>query len=314
MLSRFSLLLIYQSLTFPVIAEQYNSSYHPTTFFPQPCSPQYRSFFHMYSPCVIEASIVRCATTFTDYSVVYQAPPPSLKAQQFLSICYQHEQCILDNIPSHILANSNFATLVLYLMPKLLSTIVPSIAEMTLLSVYRPGLSFLIASLELGRNSILSWGCTTTFGPLLWTSLIGVVNRVAGFSFTYARSSASSLQGSVDKRTRDWSITNRLRKSMEPSEKEFTLCAEQTLGRNYENANVPPLAVMANVLAGCSGFIHLLFSIIIFSSLQLVSLWDVLNSVLCRYVASAVVCRLVLVFGIGGLRDLAFKQQDESTI
>jgi hypothetical protein len=365
---KFTLLLIYYTLFFSVAAEQYNASYHITTFFPRPPSPQYRSFFPKYAPRLVKASTVTCATTFTDYNTAYSAPPSSPEAQQLLSICYQHEQCILDNIPSHILANFNSATVVLGLMPTLLSTIAPSIAEMALLSVYRPGLSFLIAlgapsiwptrlleyndptrvlnglendargtllkvhilkrfkwatgllsalqyvllagavfnvlwtSLELGRNTILSWGCTNTFGPLLWTSLAGIVHLVAGFSFAYARRSVYNPTGGRDKESKRWTVSKGLWKLVSLLENEVTLCAEQTVGQYDDNVRVPRLAVVANVLAGCGGFIHLMFGIIIFSSLQLVSVWDVLNSVLCRYVASAVVCRLILVFEIGGLR------------
>jgi hypothetical protein len=253
-------------------------------------------------------------------------------------------------------------------MPTLLSTIAPSIAEMALLSVHRPGLSFLIAlgapsiwqtrlleyndparvlgglgndargtlltvsiskrfkwatgllsalqyvlaagavfnvvwtSLEVGRNTILSWGCTTTFGPLLWTSLAGAVHLVAGFSFAHARRSVYNPIGGRRSESEKWTVSKGLRKVVSLLENEVTLCAEQTVGQYDDNVRVPRLAVVANVLAGCGGFIHLMFGIIIFSSLQLVSVWDVLNFVLCRYVASAVVCRLILVFEIGGLR------------
>ncbi|EUC27603.1 hypothetical protein COCCADRAFT_30949 [Bipolaris zeicola 26-R-13] len=200
-------------------------------------------------------------------------------------------------MPSDVLANFISATVVLGLMPTLLSTIAPSIAEMALLSAHRPALSFLIAlgapsiwptklieyndptryvlvagavfnivwtSLELGRNSILSWGCTTTFGPLLWTSLAGVVHLVAAFSFAYARSSAHSRQESANKGIRNWNATKGFRKIIGLLGKEFTLCAEQSLGQYDGNNAVPPLEVVANVLAGCGGFIYLMFGIIIF--------------------------------------------------
>lgn len=55
-------------------------------------------------------------------------------------------------------------------------------------------------------------------------------------------------------------------------------------GRYDDNAKAPLLAVVANVLAGCNRFIHLMFGMIIFSS--------IVSTVFCR---------------IGGLREVASK-------
>lgn len=273
------------------------------------------------------------------------------------------------------MANFNSATAVLGLMPTLLSTIVPSIAETILLSVYRPRLSFVITlgapsiwparlleyndlmrvlrgvsnnargsllavnihdrfkwatgllsalqyvlaagavvhvfwtSITLGRNTILSWGCTTMFGSLLWTTLAGAVHRVAGLDFAYVRCSSSAHKHSngtaeeidVARSKKSNRSVRMLRSFAGLLRKKVTLCSEQIPHLYDENAKVPPLAVAANVLADCGAFIHQMFGIIIFSSLKLLSVWDVLNFVLCRYVVSAVVCRLILV-EIPGLR------------
>lgn len=69
-------------------------------------------------------------------------------------------------------------------------------------------------------------------------------------------------------------------------ESEVTICAEQGLHQDDENARVPAIAVVGNVLAGCGGFVHLVFGTIVFSSLLFVSVWDALNHILTRYLIS----------------------------
>jgi hypothetical protein len=273
-------------------------------------------------------------------------------------------------IASDITTNFNSATVVLGFMPTLLATIGPSIAEMAVLSSYRPFLGFLIAlgapanwptrlleynyparvlgssgneargvllvvhiaprfkwtvapisalqyilaaaavvnvawtSVELGRRSILSWGCTTTFGPLLWTSLAGVVHLVAVASFVCVRKGAYSKE--LQKNGEDFesrSATSKIgRRLAGMMTSEVTIYVEQRLHEDDENARVPPIAVVSNVLAGCGGFVHLVFGTIIFSSLLFVSVWDALNHILTRYNISAIVCRLIVVIEVAGLR------------
>jgi hypothetical protein len=278
---------------------------------------------------------------------------------------------MLDNIPSQIQVNFNAATVVLGLMPTLLSSIGPSSAEIALLGFYGPVLGFLISmgapavwpgrlgeysppenvlgtlharrggvlvlrigpgygqflmsaleyalvigavgnvvqtSLELGRKSVLAWGCTTTFGPFLWAMLACGVHLVAAVSFRFARGvkqqGRNADLGAVDRRRdREQRLRHGLERLRRGSvmflrmlrgqvEKDMTLCAEQEIGEYDINAPIPPLAVLGNVVAGCAGFVHLTFGIIIFSSLLFVSVWDVMNSILWRYVLSSIVCRL----------------------
>jgi hypothetical protein len=288
---------------------------------------------------------------------------------------------MLDNIPSQIQVNFNAATVVLGLMPTLLSSIGPSGAEIALLGFYRPVLGVLISmgapavwpsrlgeysppesvlgasharregalvlrirpgygpflmsaleyalvvsavgnvvqtSLELGRKSILAWGCTTTFGPFLWVMLACGVHLVAAVSFRFARGMKQQGRnadlGVVDgRRDREQRLRQKLARLRRGSvmflrmlrrqvEKEMMLCVEQEIGEYDIDAPIPLLAVLGNVIAGCAGFVHLTFGIIIFSSLLFVSVWDVMNSILWRYVLSSVVCRLILVVEIAGLR------------
>ncbi|KAH8728515.1 hypothetical protein GQ44DRAFT_702409 [Phaeosphaeriaceae sp. PMI808] len=128
-------------------------------------------------------------------------------------------------------------------------------------------------SLDLGWKSILSWGCTTTIGPLLWSSLTCIVHIAVVMSFAYARKSAvkqTKVTGAVKGDMTSGgscSPSSIFRNVWGPMKKEGTLCAEQRLEDEYEvDSRVLAWAVIGNVLAGC-GFVHLVFGAIIFSSL-----------------------------------------------
>ncbi|KAF2804817.1 uncharacterized protein BDZ99DRAFT_467066 [Mytilinidion resinicola] len=355
-------------------------AYYIASGFPKPAVPQYTTFYKKNAQGLLNISTGVCNASLHDYHAAFTAPADSTLAHQLLAICYTHEKCILDNLTADIMANLNSAIVILGLMPTLLSTIGPSVADISLLSAHRPLLAFLISlgapavwptrlfehsdpvrvlgssagsstrgillvvhvsarwawmarplsavqyllaagaaanvvttSVELGRNSILSWGCTTTFGPLLWTTLASVVHVVAAVSFALAQRSAARQRsdgvgrGLVQQRSDNSNAARGGPKLFArwlwgTVQREVTLCAEQEVEEYDVDAKVPFFAVLGNVIAGCLGFVHIIFGIIIFSSLQLVSVWDVMNFILWRYVISTVVCRLILVVEIGGLR------------
>jgi hypothetical protein len=53
--------------------------------------------------------------------------------------------------------------------------------------------------------------------------------------------------------------------------REVTLCAEQEVDEYDVDASVLRLAVLGNFMVGCAGFVHIGLGIIVFSSLQFVS-------------------------------------------
>ncbi|KAF2489027.1 hypothetical protein BU16DRAFT_532053 [Lophium mytilinum] len=347
--------------------------------FPKPPVQQYQVFYDKHDSTLANIFNNAYNVTLHDYRAAFDTPTNTPLARQLFYICQAHERCMLDKMSSDGLANFNSAGVVLGLMPTLLSTIGLSVAETSLLSSYRPLLSFLLSlgapavwptrlleysdpthvlcggssvseggssrgsmlafrisprwagiahplsaaqyllaagaaanvmstSVELGRKTILSWDCTVTFGPLLWGTLACVVHVVSAVSFGFARrstvkprtggnlavaSSGKKPMGRVAK------LARHLRNLVG---KEITLCAEQEVDEYDANARVPLLAVLGNVLAGCVGFVHLVLGVIVFSSLQFETVREVLSFVLWQYVVSSVVCRLILVFEIGGLR------------
>lgn len=57
------------------------------------------------------------------------------------------------------------------------------------------------------------------------------------------------------------------------------------------------------------GFIHIAFGILVFSSVQFVSVWDVMNKIIIRYLGSTFATRMILLIEIGGLRQLYNKDK-----
>ncbi|KAF2103734.1 hypothetical protein NA57DRAFT_69944 [Rhizodiscina lignyota] len=239
-------------------AESYSGHYF-TSWFPRPWALQYASFYAKYNKSLTRISTTTCNSTLHDYRASYLAPPSSTIAKQLLSICYQHEQCMLDALSSQEIANFNSASVVLGLIPTLLSAIGPTIAEISLLSIHRPFLAFLLSlgapavgpqrvfeysgpahvlggssdgnthpstlfeisiakrwewaqlplsvlqyalaagaaanvfmtSLEVGKKSILSWGCTVMFCPFIWSLLSCITHVVAAIGFGLARRNAA---------------------------------------------------------------------------------------------------------------------------
>lgn len=154
----------------------------------------------------------------------------------------------------------------------------------------------LSTSIELGNKTILSWACTSTFAPLLWTTLPVLVHIVAAASFVTAIVGRRAKQhGSAT--LRSWPILlGRVLRG------ETTICANHQKF-DYNHREVPRLAVSLSVFAGMIGWVHAALGIVIFSSLLFVSVTDVLRSVLWRYIVSSAVCRLILLIELGGLRN-----------
>jgi len=177
-------------------------------------------------------------------------------------------------------------------------------------------------SVGIGQSTILAWGCTTTFMPLLWTTLSCVIHFIAASSYAITKclaenrssmspgSSGSTVSASKNAHTRISPPSTPTKPSFRfrlarACRAEFTICANQHIsapGNDKVKAGVPHVAILLNVIAGIMGYIHVTFGIIVFSSVQFVSVWDVLNRILMRYLASTLMSRLVLVFELGGLR------------
>lgn len=366
-----------------------------STWAPRPPTPQFQSWYPKYNNELINATLTTCNASYFNYLEAYYAPTRSLNASYLLSRCYRLEACLLDSLTSDVQANFNGAVVILGLMPTLLASIGPSVAEISLLSAHRPLLSFLISmgapaiwptrifeyihptetlrerrgalrtsqmrpwpaamtslvqyivaisamvniittSIGLGRKSILAWGCTFTYAPVIYSILSSVIHLLSAVSYLIARkmaqrrsrveqllaevdnseTRANGEQAARERMQAATSNTSQHRHKLSCSRSwlrdaflsETIICANRPKPRypvDMDTAIVPRVAVLLAVTAGGMGFVHLTFGIIIFSSLQLISVWDVLNNILWRYVVSSTGCRLLLIMEISGLRTNA---------
>lgn len=182
----------------------------------------------------------------------------------------------------------------------------------------------IMTSIRVGRNSILALGCTTTFAPLLWSILSFAIHLVSGVSYFIARKMArrrvqverlpkeedSSETGGNSEQLK--SERNQATTSSVPQQcsrlrdawlSETTICVNRSKSHHsHDETTVPQVAVLLAVAAGLMSFMHVIFGILIFSSLQFITVWDVLTQILWRYTVSSTVCRLLLIMEICGLR------------
>lgn len=87
---------------------------------------------------------------------------------------------------------------------------------------------------------------------------------------------------------------------------EFRICANRDISPLSDRpTEVPLTAIFLNTAAGGLAFVHILGGTAVFSSLQFVSMANALDPILWRLVLSALVCRLILVVELAGLRALS---------
>ena len=175
-------------------------------------------------------------------------------------------------------------------------------------------------SIELGRKSILTFGCTTTFAPLLWSTLPSAIHLISVLSYFIARKVAQQRQGRATEQSSEagnsetqvisehtqaetsHKVQGRFHKVLLAWSSEITICANHPKFHGFQDETVPRISILLAVAAGLMNFCHVTFGIIIFSSLQLVSVEDAFKKVLWRYIVSSTACRLLLIVEMSGLR------------
>lgn len=178
----------------------------------------------------------------------------------------------------------------------------------------------LSTAIEMGQKSVLAWSCTATFTPLLWTLWPTFNHLLAIVSYRIVRR-ASLKRGSngpkrlprrvrrLPKKAPDipcrlFNFVRSSRLIAQGLATEIKICANQDVAHLSASGKIPLAAVVLNVAAGCLAFVHIIFGTAIFSASQFISLTDVMQSILWRLVLSTVICRMVLIVEIAGLRVL----------
>lgn len=384
-------LLVSFGFTFSSATTAFNHPHYSSSS-PRPPIPQFQKWYPNHNRALINFTHAICNASYADYLTAFHSPRGSRDASYLRSTCYELEGCLLDAIPANWQANYNSANIILGLMPTLLASSGPSLAEISLLSAHRPLLSFLISmgalaiwptrileyvhptetvrqrrgslrinkirpwpaamislgqyifaigamanvittSIEVNRQSILSFGCTTTFGPLLWSTLASAIHFVSVLSYFFVRKMAprqisveqlppkaesSETKGIIEQVSsgkiqvaqsgipqqrfhRVW--LSRLRDAWLS---ETTICANHSKCHDFQDQTaVPRVAILLAIGAGVMSFCHVTFGIVIFSSLQFISVDDALRRILWRYIFSSLVCRLLLIVEMAGLRTIS---------
>ena len=272
--------------------------------------------------------------------------------------CKAQLNCILENFTEYSKAAMASASILLGLLPVIIASLAPSLAEVALLSTCRPVLSALLAvaapavfisrpmdytdplellepgrgrftlsrfswrnvallvsvgeyiliaiaianmlavAYQVGTSTILVWRCQFSYAPIAWTVLPIVVHLTATIPWMCSRTVRQLKRGqqaeSYPKHTQSrtsWSTWLR---------------TEPTPGA-YQNQQIvlsgaPELwVVVLNNVATLMGFVHIIFGVMVYSSLSLISSLDALR-IAARFFLSAIICRIVLTLEISGLR------------
>lgn len=176
----------------------------------------------------------------------------------------------------------------------------------------------LYTAVEVGRNIVLAWGCTTQFTPLFWALSPMIVHAIAAanYRFLVKRRTANTTRRPSEKNdTVTASLSKRSSKTIRRwFLDEMTICANRKdiIGSECETIRIPVMARLLDITIGIMAFVHFLFGTAAFSSLQFVTVHDAFGRTLCRFALSTFVCRAVVVVelagllgqGVGGVVDL----------
>lgn len=162
-------------------------------------------------------------------------------------------------------------------------------------------------SFELGVRTIISFRCVSSVFPLVWTLLPIFVHLPAALAFRWSDRSSRSTE-KVITRAPHHRLTKKI---MAFLNKERTLCLAREK-RDVSDFQPSVVTVALNYLATGLGFLHGTFGIFIFSSLLFIETLDTVTVIL-RYMASSVICRIILMFEIHGIKSAQAGQWRTST-
>ena len=171
-------------------------------------------------------------------------------------------------------------------------------------------------SWQLGLRTVVPWRCNSSYLPFLWTTLPVGIHIIAAATWYL-----SPVMRSVRRReTRELTVDTRYnaRGWIAWLSNDFTLSSRRwkrdyiRIASNSKEGMSPmspkstfhgPLTVFLNETTGFLVFLHLAVGTLIFSSLQFISVIDAMT-VIARYIASGLVCRIILMQELDGLRTM----------
>ena len=180
--------------------------------------------------------------------------------------------------------------------------------------------SIISTSVQLGTKTVLVWACTNKAMPLVWTFMSVAIHVTAALDYRIALNSSNRQLRRDHPSKFPEGLTKSARKGVlghiwTKLQSEFSICAyrRQLLVHHLDDANnLACGAVLPTCSAGLAGLFHVVFGLLIFSSLTFISVFDFLNHVFWRYLAAAAVCRIILMVELTGLRAVERKIEQQS--
>jgi hypothetical protein len=159
--------------------------------------------------------------------------------------------------------------------------------------------NLLLTSYELGTKTILSFDCGNSMMPLVWSLLPVAIHAfaVVGFFLSrrmYEENGLQTTPSSPISRSRTW--TSRFFRS------EVTSYVEVKLAKRKKRFVRPRMITLYFYnLAAFASILHLIMGTAVFSSLLYIGVVDAIR-LLLRYAASALACRFIVCYELGGLQ------------
>jgi hypothetical protein len=153
-------------------------------------------------------------------------------------------------------------------------------------------------SWQLGVATVLNFVCQSSFMPLIWTTLPVFIHLPAALALRANKKAPATVSTSSEP-ARAMNGSKSLVWSSLTSEVALYALREEPL--DLDALRPTPRLIFWHWVATVFSFVHVLVGIIIFSSLLLTMTTDA-AIILLRYAASALACRLIIVFELAGFR------------
>ena len=167
--------------------------------------------------------------------------------------------------------------------------------------------NMLAAAYQVGTSTLLIWRCQFSYAPIAWTVLPIVVHLTAAIPWMCSKTVRRLKHG----QQAELQSTHKQAKTRLSS----WLCTEPIPGA-YQNQQLvfsskpESWVVVLNNIATLMGFVHIIFGVMVYSSLALISGIDALR-IAARFFLSAIICRIVLTVEISGLRGSYTLREEE---
>ena len=145
-------------------------------------------------------------------------------------------------------------------------------------------------ALSIGSKSVMAWACGSWYMPLVW-----VLFPISTYLVAFVSCSWLNRQQAEEESTSSTHC------SMETACRGLFCCCYRCLRISYKMRSMPakadasPIAIMLQMFGCCLAFVHVTLGALILSSLIFVGFHDTLG-ILGRFLASALVCRLITLF------------------